>query len=288
MPLPREVPSSDTITGMRPFRRSRIPSLLLPILVLSAAAPVLPARAESASRIDDAVITGKVKTAILLNRHLDSFRINVETENGVVTLKGLVRDEPLQELAGEIARSVGGVDRVVNDLKIDREGVELPEPRDRTFTQTIRDASITAAVKSALLLRRGIRVEDIHVNTHWGVVTLEGSVPGAEERRMVVKIAGDIWDVRRVIDRLEIKPDSEKDPAVSSGWAASDLLITSQVRTALALSRRVDGSAIRVEAAGGVVRLTGQVASQEEELAAVGLAESVWGVEEVISRLEIR
>ncbi|MEE9226681.1 MAG: BON domain-containing protein [Acidobacteriota bacterium] len=273
---------------MRPFRRSRIPSLLLPILVLSAAAPVLPARAESASRIDDAVITGKVKTAILLNRHLDSFRINVETENGVVTLKGLVRDEPLQELAGEIARSVGGVDRVVNDLKIDREGVELPEPRDRTFTQTIRDASITAAVKSALLLRRGIRVEDIHVNTHWGVVTLEGSVPGAEERRMVVEIAGDIWDVRRVIDRLEIKPDSEKDPAVSSGWAASDLLITSQVRTALALSRRVDGSAIRVEAAGGVVRLTGQVASQEEELAAVGLAESVWGVEEVISRLEIR
>ncbi len=83
-------------------------------------------------------------------------------------------------------------------------------------------------------------------------------------------------------------PDSGDDPEVSSGWTASDLLITSQVRTALALSRRVDGSAIRVEAVGGVVRLTGQVASQEEELAAVGLAESVWGVEEVISRLEIR
>jgi osmotically-inducible protein OsmY len=247
-----------------------------------------PAEAGDSGGLEDAVITAKVKTAILLNRHLDSFRINVETDGGVVTLKGMVRDAPLKELAEEIARTVDGVERVENRLRIDREGEEPPPPEDRTFTQKIRDASIIASVKSALLLRKGIRADLIEVDSRWGVVTLEGRVDSEEQRRLVLGIVADLYDVRDVRDHLDVLPASAgAEPPAAEGDRVPDLVIVSQVHQALALSRRVDAAGIAVRAEDGVVTLSGRVASPAERDEAVRVAATVWGVNSVVDRLEI-
>lgn len=238
--------------------------------------------------IQDAVITAKVKTAILLNRQLDSFRINVETRNAEVTLNGLVPDAPRRELAAEIARTVEGVNRVRNRLRIDREGEEPPSPEDRTFTQKVRDASIVAAVKSALLLRKGIRTDRIEVQSQWGVVTLGGTVRSAAERRLVIGIAADMWDVRAVRDHLDLIRDPVAQEApVGEESHLSDLLITSQVQTALSLSRRVENFGITVQTEGGTVTLSGRVSSRRELKEAVRIAEGTWGVGRVLNQLEV-
>jgi osmotically-inducible protein OsmY len=240
------------------------------------------------STLEDAVITAKVKTAILLNRHLDSFRIQVDTAGGVVTLKGLVRTAPLKDLAEEIASTVDGVARVENGLRIDREGEAPPPPEDRTFTQKIRDASIVASVKSALLLRKGIRADRIEVDSEWGVVTLEGRVDNEEQRLLVLGIVADLYDVRAVRDHLDVLPGAPGGDAVGqAGDVVPDLLISSQVQQALALSRRIDASGIAVRAADGVVTLSGRVASPADRDEAVRITATVWGVNTVVDRLEV-
>ncbi|WP_301101648.1 BON domain-containing protein [Propionivibrio sp.] len=68
--------------------------------------------------IDDSVITTKVKAAILNEPTLKVAEINVETFKGVVQLSGFVSSQAASSKAVEVARSVGGVKSVKNDMRI--------------------------------------------------------------------------------------------------------------------------------------------------------------------------
>ena len=68
--------------------------------------------------IDDTVITTKVKAAVFNEPTLKSAEINVETFKGVVQLSGFVSDAGDVPKAGEVARAVGGVKSVKNDLRL--------------------------------------------------------------------------------------------------------------------------------------------------------------------------
>jgi len=67
----------------------------------------------------DTVITTKVKAEIVKARDLSSMDIAVKTLNGAVTLSGTVGSGAQVDEAGQVARSVAGVTRVRNLLKID-------------------------------------------------------------------------------------------------------------------------------------------------------------------------
>lgn len=68
--------------------------------------------------VDDTVITGKVKTAILAEPTLKSAEINVETFKGVVQLSGFVSSRAAEEKAVMVAKGVGGVKSVKNDMRL--------------------------------------------------------------------------------------------------------------------------------------------------------------------------
>ncbi|HZP86416.1 MAG TPA: BON domain-containing protein [Burkholderiales bacterium] len=68
--------------------------------------------------VDDTVITGKVKTAIFAEPTLKSAEINVETFKGIVQLSGFVSSQALEERAVAVARGVGGVKSVKNDMRL--------------------------------------------------------------------------------------------------------------------------------------------------------------------------
>ncbi len=68
--------------------------------------------------MDDSVITTKVKTAIFNEPDLKSLEINVETFKGVVQLSGFVSSQTAINKAVQVARSVGGVKSVKNDMRI--------------------------------------------------------------------------------------------------------------------------------------------------------------------------
>jgi osmotically-inducible protein OsmY len=68
--------------------------------------------------VDDTVITTKVKTAIFNEPSLKSAQINVETFKGVVQLTGFVSSQANIDRAVQVARGVGGVTSVRNDMRI--------------------------------------------------------------------------------------------------------------------------------------------------------------------------
>lgn len=72
-------------------------------------------------KIDDTVITTQVKAKLIADSRTDAYKINVETQGGVVQLSGFVDNEEAKRTAAEIARSVGGVSNVDNDLEIRKE-----------------------------------------------------------------------------------------------------------------------------------------------------------------------
>jgi len=66
--------------------------------------------------VDDSVITTKVKTQLANDDFLKSFQISVETYKGTVQLSGFVNSQTAVDRAGQIARGVGGVKSVKNNL----------------------------------------------------------------------------------------------------------------------------------------------------------------------------
>jgi cytochrome c5 len=90
---------------------------------VAAASPYAPAAASmaqpaaaSAGPVDDAAITEKVRAAYAASNGAVSTRVQVESNGGVVTLKGMVRDNEAVKRAEALARAVPGVKNVDNKL----------------------------------------------------------------------------------------------------------------------------------------------------------------------------
>ena len=70
------------------------------------------------ARIDDAQITTQVKTGLSTDRDLSAGQIDVDTKDGVVTLKGTAPTVAAKARAGDIARNVKDVKSVDNQLQV--------------------------------------------------------------------------------------------------------------------------------------------------------------------------
>jgi hyperosmotically inducible protein len=77
---------------------------------------------EAAQRAEDAVsaaaLTSKIKAKMALDDGVTASNINVDTDEGVVTLTGTVESKDEQRRAVRIATETSGVTRVVNRLEV--------------------------------------------------------------------------------------------------------------------------------------------------------------------------
>lgn len=87
------------------------------LLALTACAPT-PTREGTGEYIDDAMITAKVKAALVNDPVVKATEVNVETFKGVVQLSGFVSSPQSVQKAVEIARNVEGVKSVRNDIRL--------------------------------------------------------------------------------------------------------------------------------------------------------------------------
>ena len=74
--------------------------------------------ATAGDKVDDATITAKVNASLAADKDLSAIKIDVDTQNGVVTLSGPAPSATARERASEIARSVKGVNSVNNQLTV--------------------------------------------------------------------------------------------------------------------------------------------------------------------------
>lgn len=69
--------------------------------------------------VKDSAITTQIKAKILAADNIDSMQIKVDTDNnGVVVLTGAVKSQAEKEKVHNIAHSVDGVQKVMNNLVI--------------------------------------------------------------------------------------------------------------------------------------------------------------------------
>lgn len=68
--------------------------------------------------IDDSAITTKVKSAMIADKEVSAYPINVKTVKGVVHLTGSADTRQEANKAATIARGVAGVKSVDNDIRV--------------------------------------------------------------------------------------------------------------------------------------------------------------------------
>ncbi|HEV8331663.1 MAG TPA: BON domain-containing protein [Steroidobacteraceae bacterium] len=76
------------------------------------------AGAKAGRVVDDSVITGKVKAALVADPTTKAHQISVETFHGVVQLSGFVDSREARSRAEQVAQGVDGVKDVKNDLEL--------------------------------------------------------------------------------------------------------------------------------------------------------------------------
>ena len=80
--------------------------------------PVSEAAGKVAEKVDDVAITSAVKAKLIGDSEVAARKIDVDTKDGVVTLKGTVSSEQEKDKALQIARNTKGVQRVEDQLMV--------------------------------------------------------------------------------------------------------------------------------------------------------------------------
>ncbi|EMF8901843.1 transporter [Vibrio parahaemolyticus] len=149
----------------------------------------------------DAWLDGKAETTLLLNSNLNSFDINTDVENQVVTLTGSVNNDLEKSLAEELVSGLDGVKKVNNKLTVVSEN---KQDADSDAFAALTDSKITTIVKTRLLMDTSVSGTDIDVTTENKTVTLIGKVNSDAEHDLALSIANNTNDVNKVVDKLEV------------------------------------------------------------------------------------
>jgi len=180
----------------------------LVILSIGFVTPMAAATDQKDNAVADAWLKGKVEMALLLNRYLNSFKIHTQVTRHHVALSGNVESDIDRDLAGQIVLGIDGVDSVDNKLKVAPDNTERNKSGEHGLYQHIQDLTLTAEVKSKLVLNNNIKARYIDVDTSNNIVTLKGKVGSAQEQELAVQIARNTDNVKDVRSRLKVSPAS--------------------------------------------------------------------------------
>ena len=149
--------------------------------------------------LSDAVITTKIATKFTQNKDLNPLKILVSTENGVVTLRGNVKNKQAFVDALRVAKTTKGVKSVeTDDLEI------------KVVNTALTDTYITAKVETAVLKAKvlddeSIPLVGINASTVNGIVTLTGVVKSNKSIAAIIKRANAVRGVKKIISNLQVE-----------------------------------------------------------------------------------
>ncbi|MCF8109134.1 MAG: BON domain-containing protein [Desulfohalobiaceae bacterium] len=207
-------------------------------LLLACMLAVQPVQAQS---LTDPDITMAVERELLHDPGVEAQRIDVETEQGLVTLSGMVNNILARDRAARVARTVKGVRQVVNDIEVQYSGLT---------DQTIRES-----VKTALYHDPATESYEVEVAVEDGRVVLSGRVESRQEKVLAATVAKGVQGVRELENRIETEQ-----PAVRS-----DTEIQKEIEQALKWNALVDSGAVSVRVEDRTVFLKGRLESAAEK-----------------------
>lgn len=171
----------------------------------------MPARQSLAQRFDDATLTATIKSKLLWNTSTRDLHGSVDTQDGVVTLKGKALTADAKQLAGSLASNTEGVYQVNNLISLGAADTSTTraESAAKATEDALSDAWITSKVKASLLYSRSLDGLTINVETRTGMVALSGDVGSSEEKTVAQELARNVRGVRGVdadLLKVAVKP----------------------------------------------------------------------------------
>ena len=210
--------------------------------------------------VGDAAITSAVKSKLLADKATGGLKIDVDTNDGVVTLSGTVHSAAERNEAVRLARTTKGVKTVSNKLVLGTAATTGRTADDGKLKVEIKDDTKESAAK----------VKD----------ATKKAVGAVKDTKVEVK--------DDTTPKLERAGAATKEKSGQAKDASADAAITSAVKTKLLGDTKVAGLKIDVDTKDNVVTLTGTVKSAAEKAEAVRLAKTTTGVKSVVDRLTIQ
>ncbi len=149
------------------------------------------------NEIDDAVVTTRVKSALLSDEYVKSLDIKVETRKGDVMLSGFADNQAQIDRSILVTKSVLGAKNVDNKLSL-KEGKQ-------SVGNKIDDGVITASVKTAMIKDPLMKSMEVSVVTRKSEVQLSGFVDSDLQFNHAVEVAKGVEGVTSVVNNLRVK-----------------------------------------------------------------------------------
>jgi len=199
-------------------------------------------RKSERGRPSDQRISDHVEDELLFDEGVDSLQIDVDTNQGVLTLSGSVHNILAKERAARIAEGVKGVRAVVNMI-------EVEPPLERT------DHEIESDIGAALTTNPATDSYEVAAAVDNGKATLSGVVDSWQEKQLAAKVAKGVSGVVGLENDIEVERDAER----------PDSEIKAEIGQALKWNLLVDHGLIDVSVDDGRVKLSGTVGSAVEK-----------------------
>src|SRR5215471_20361536 len=130
---------------------------------------------------------------------LNDVKVSQDRDKGVVTLSGDVPTDADKDRAESIARSVAGSEVIANEVGVRPGGEESTAKKVDSELDSGIDKNL-----SAMLVQHRLK-DGVRYDVNNGVVTLKGDVPSQSQRTSVERIAGEVPNVKQVVNELEVK-----------------------------------------------------------------------------------
>ncbi|EPJ8757922.1 TPA: BON domain-containing protein [Pseudomonas putida] len=153
-----------------------------------------------AQRLEDATLAAVIRARLLWSRTTEKAPIEVQSSDGVVTLRGRVDSAEAKELAGVVARTTDGVHLVNNLVSLDTAAMAKARemPVGAPTGPQPSDSWIIDKIQNSYRFSRNLDGLNLKVASEAGMVRLSGEVVSAEQKTIAVEIARQIIGVRGV------------------------------------------------------------------------------------------
>jgi osmotically-inducible protein OsmY len=168
-------------------------------------------------QVDDAMLTARIKARMTADGRISPTRVDVDTLNGDVMLRGETPTQEEKDAAAEVARKVEGVRSVSNQIVVNPAvagtGIPSGEELKRQAEKAVGDVGqgVKKGAEDAFLLGEikarlaAAGYGAVAVSVERSVVTLKGEASSEKDRIAVEAIVEKLKGVEKVDNQLTVK-----------------------------------------------------------------------------------
>jgi hyperosmotically inducible periplasmic protein len=224
---------------------------------------------------NDARIISSAKSSYAFQVYLKNDDIKIVSNNGAVTLTGMVSEEFHKVLANETLSALAGVISVDNRLEL-----KGAAPTANS------DAWLKTKVKATLLFHRNVSASNTEIDVTDGIATLHGNATSQAQKELTTEYAKDVDGVKSVSNEMTVSGDT-KEIHRTVAVKIDDASITAQVKMALWTHHSTSVVNTKVVTNRGVVTLSGKAKNAAERDLVTKLVGDIDGVKSIKNSMTI-